>query len=234
MIDLSTRDRVADLNALADTVLRGLFTWAMPADLGVDYGFEMGGWTGPGGRRADHRSYTSTNEILADLGFTPAMAAYRCEKCGVLLSEEETYLAEESGPRGGPEPRGHRQPCFGAVRDIEEEWPPEELDTYARELWRDVGAVLRARGEPRPEPPKPPRPPWADMQSHDGVLVWSVPDELLPVAGFEAWEIPWLVGSIEAYDKGRTSASHAATYWTFLLALWTERKKVHDLTGGRG
>jgi hypothetical protein len=63
----------------------------------------------------------------------------------------------------------------------EEDWPPAALEQYATELWMDVGAVLRARGGPRPQPPKPPRPAWADMVSADRALGLSIPDDLLEV-----------------------------------------------------
>ena len=233
-LDLSTRDRVADLNILADHVLRGLFTWAMPADLGVDYGFERGGW-GTGPRRTDHRSTTSVEEILGLLGIGPEDVSYPCRKCGAFVPEVETYAAEPSG-------RGHAG-CWGTVGDADSDWPPKPTADDVRGLGRDGGTVLRARGGPKPEPPKPPRPLWADLRSKDGRLVLTVPDELIPYVGTDtaelaADEISGLGGMLGAYDRGPgdrnyLSAGFVRASFALRMALWRERKKVHALTGGR-
>lgn len=139
MIDLSKRDRVADLNALAAFILQGLYTWAMPADLGVDYGYQMGGW-GTGPRRINHRSYLSVEKILHVIGIKPEKR-FLCEKCEQIMPSEDTYEGESGG-------MGHSG-CWGRVKEVD--WPPAELADYARGIWQDVGAVLRTLStrEPR-------------------------------------------------------------------------------------
>jgi len=178
------RNRIADLNALADHILRGLYTWTMPADFGVDYCAFVGDES-----RKKERCYLSSSEIIG----------------GVL-----------------------RIPWPEEVGDY-----PEELHTYARKLFQDVGAVLRARGGPAPQPPVE-RPRWADMKSNDGLIAWTVPQDLIPFAGIA--EIASLAGMLGNYNSARRSYSSGFLdiQWSRTLEIWKLRKQVHDLTGGRG
>lgn len=194
----SGRDRVADVLVVVNFILRGLYTWVMPADLGVDYGCEMGSFNGPG--RGNHRSYSSAEEILAELGIT-------AESLG--MSEAEAEL----------------------------EWPPELCADYARALWLEAGAVLRARGTPPAGPPaKPPRPLWADRCSEDGHIVLTIPDELIPFVGTDtmklaANEVTYMIGAMHAYDRGKVSAEVVRAEFDIRMALWRERKRFADLFG---
>lgn len=99
---IASRDRAADMNALADFILQNLFTWTMSADWGVDFGFRCGSYTNKDGTRGDERAYLSAGEIIVAV-------------LGIELSDDE------------------------------DDYPPE-LCEYVRELFVDVGALLRARG----------------------------------------------------------------------------------------
>ena len=85
----------ADLKAVINLILRGLMTWSLPADWGVDYGYVGDG-------REERRGYSSAEEVLAAIGIN----------------------SEEYG----------------------DEWPPEELATYAKRLWTDAATHLRKMG----------------------------------------------------------------------------------------
>jgi hypothetical protein len=60
-MDTSSRDREADVRAVVRMILSGLFTWTMPADWGVDYGYVPDG-------RTPRRSYSSAEEVLHEVG----------------------------------------------------------------------------------------------------------------------------------------------------------------------
>lgn len=231
------RDRAADVALVVNYILRSLYTWVLPADWGVDFGSRMGAWdigARPAPRRTDARSYSSAEEVLSELDITSDSVPYPCAKCGAFVHAAETY-----GGEGGS--RGHKQ-CYGRVGDSDSDWPPQPYADYARALWLEAGAVLRARGAP-PEPaPKPVRPPWADMVSQDGALVLTIPDELIPFVGTGTSEeaineISTMVGMVNAYDQGVGNPSYLSSGFVraafdIRMMLWRERKRVADLLSG--
>lgn len=206
------RDRIKDTQIVINHLLSGLFTWTSFGNWGVDYGYVGDG-------RKEQRGYTSAEEILAKLGFTPE-SIYFCPKCKKDLTVEDIWKAEDR----------YREPvhtgCWQKVTQ-NDNWPTEELKTYAAELWENAGDFLRAGVAP-PIPSAAFRPPWADMRSKDGALELTVPDELIP---FVTREISNFSGMLAAYDRGPRDRDYISmgfirAQFEVSMALWQTRRQL--------
>lgn len=197
----SGRDRAADVLVVVNFILRRLYTWALPADFGVDYGYEMGSFNGP--VRGNARSYTSAEEILAELGITPE---------SVGGGDDIPDDALDNWP---PEPYADYARALwlevGVVLRARGAPPAEPPVRRFRPPWADRRSL--------------------DGRLVLIVPDELIPFVGTDTAELAANEVTYMTGAVHAYDRGKVSAGIVQADFDIRMALWRERKRVADLLG---